>query len=321
MLLPHDPAGAPRRGRRVPRLRRRRVPPRRDDPGRRRARPRPGQRRAHATTHLHELPLRRGALHRRRRRQPGVDAADFLRLGYGSFVTPSTVYDYDVRTGELALRKQQPVLGEFDPALFEQRREWATAPDGTRIPISLVYRTRPGHARRARAARALRLRLVRGEHGPVLRHRAPQPARPRRRLRDRARARRRRAGPALVRERQEAAQEEHVHRLRRGRPPPRRPGLDRTVAPGRPGRQRGRPAHGRGREPRAERLRRHPGGGAVRRPADHHPRPVAAADGDRVGRVGRPAARPGGVRLHEVVLAARERARTRTTRASSRSRA
>ncbi|WP_295126756.1 S9 family peptidase [uncultured Leifsonia sp.] len=64
----------------------------------------------------------------------------FLRLGYGSFVTPSSVYDYDVRTRELTLRKQQPVLGEFEPELFEQRREWATAADGTRVPISLVYR-------------------------------------------------------------------------------------------------------------------------------------------------------------------------------------
>jgi oligopeptidase B len=63
-----------------------------------------------------------------------------LRLGYGSFVTPSSVYDYDVRTRELTLRKQQAVLGDFDPSLFEQRREWATAKDGTRIPISLVYR-------------------------------------------------------------------------------------------------------------------------------------------------------------------------------------
>ncbi len=63
-----------------------------------------------------------------------------LRLGYGSFVTPWTVYDYVIATHELRMRKQQPVLGEFDPALFVQRREWATAADGTRIPISLVYR-------------------------------------------------------------------------------------------------------------------------------------------------------------------------------------
>jgi oligopeptidase B len=63
-----------------------------------------------------------------------------LRMGYGSFVTPSTVYDYDVRTRELRMLKQQAVLGDFDPTLFEQKREWATANDGTRIPISLVYR-------------------------------------------------------------------------------------------------------------------------------------------------------------------------------------
>ncbi|TFC93401.1 MULTISPECIES: S9 family peptidase [Cryobacterium] len=63
-----------------------------------------------------------------------------IRLGYTSFVTPSTVYDHVVATGERRLLKQQPVLGHYDPSLFEQRREWATAADGTRIPISLVYR-------------------------------------------------------------------------------------------------------------------------------------------------------------------------------------
>ena len=63
-----------------------------------------------------------------------------VRLSYTSFVTPSTVYDHVVATGERRLLKQQPVLGHYDPSLFEQRREWATAEDGTRIPISLVYR-------------------------------------------------------------------------------------------------------------------------------------------------------------------------------------
>ena len=63
-----------------------------------------------------------------------------IRLVYTSFVTPSTVYDHVVATGELRLLKQQPVLGLYDPTLFEQRREWAVADDGTRIPISLVYR-------------------------------------------------------------------------------------------------------------------------------------------------------------------------------------
>ena len=67
-------------------------------------------------------------------------ATDRLRLGYGSMVTPSSVYDYDIASGSLTLLKQQPVLGGFDPAGYEQRRVWATAEDGTRVPISLVHR-------------------------------------------------------------------------------------------------------------------------------------------------------------------------------------
>lgn len=78
---------------------------------------------------------------------PEYDTA-FLRLHYTSLVTPMSVYDYIVDTRELVLRKQQPVLGGFNPADYEQHREWATAPDGTRIPISLVCRAgtvRDGH--------------------------------------------------------------------------------------------------------------------------------------------------------------------------------
>ena len=63
-----------------------------------------------------------------------------VRLGYGSMVTPSSVYDYEIASGRLDLLKRQPVLGDFDPSRYEQRREWAEAEDGTRIPISLVYR-------------------------------------------------------------------------------------------------------------------------------------------------------------------------------------
>ncbi|EYT59527.1 S9 family peptidase [Microbacterium sp. UCD-TDU] len=64
----------------------------------------------------------------------------FLRLGYTSFVTPGTVYDLDLATRELVLRKQVPVLGGYDPADYGQRREWATASDGVRVPISLVWK-------------------------------------------------------------------------------------------------------------------------------------------------------------------------------------
>jgi oligopeptidase B len=67
-----------------------------------------------------------------------------LRYGYTSMVTPSSVYDYDLRTRERALKKRQPVLGGYDPDDYVTERVWATADDGTRVPISLVYkRDRP----------------------------------------------------------------------------------------------------------------------------------------------------------------------------------
>lgn len=68
-----------------------------------------------------------------------------LRLSYTSLVTPDSVYDYDLESRALLLRKQKPVLpgpdGQpFDPANYEQHRVWATADDGTQVPISLVCR-------------------------------------------------------------------------------------------------------------------------------------------------------------------------------------
>ena len=72
-------------------------------------------------------------------------AATRLRLSYTSLITPDSVYDCDMATGELTLLKRQPVLsppGEpaYDPAAYEQFREWAIADDGTRVPISLVVK-------------------------------------------------------------------------------------------------------------------------------------------------------------------------------------
>ncbi|MFK0401455.1 S9 family peptidase [Microbacterium sp. NPDC090225] len=64
----------------------------------------------------------------------------FLRLGYTSFVTPGTVYDLDIATKKLLLRKRVTVLGGYDPTQYGQRRDWATADDGTRVPISLVWK-------------------------------------------------------------------------------------------------------------------------------------------------------------------------------------
>jgi oligopeptidase B len=80
---------------------------------------------------------------------PGLNPefqASRFRLSYTSLVTPGSVYDADMATGELTLLKRQPVLpspaGEpYRPEDYEQHREWAVAPDGVRVPISLVCRT------------------------------------------------------------------------------------------------------------------------------------------------------------------------------------
>jgi len=61
-----------------------------------------------------------------------------LRYEYQSFITPRSVFDYNVATRESILRKQQPVLGGYDPSLYISRRLHATASDGIQIPISLI---------------------------------------------------------------------------------------------------------------------------------------------------------------------------------------
>ena len=76
---------------------------------------------------------------------PEYDTGIF-RLVYTSMVTPASVFDCDVATGELVLLKQTAVLPgpdgrPYNPAEYEQYRLWATAEDGTAIPISLVCRT------------------------------------------------------------------------------------------------------------------------------------------------------------------------------------
>ncbi|MBF6349635.1 MULTISPECIES: S9 family peptidase [Nocardia] len=63
-----------------------------------------------------------------------------LRVGLTSFITPTQIFDYVVGTGELLLRKEQPVLGGYNAADYVQHRDWAEAADGTRIPISIVAR-------------------------------------------------------------------------------------------------------------------------------------------------------------------------------------
>lgn len=63
-----------------------------------------------------------------------------LRFGYTSLTTPESVFDYNMETRERELKKQQEVLGGYDPSHYQSERIFATAPDGVKVPLSLVYK-------------------------------------------------------------------------------------------------------------------------------------------------------------------------------------
>ncbi|MGV0326429.1 S9 family peptidase [Corynebacterium confusum] len=63
-----------------------------------------------------------------------------IRMVYGSFTQPAQVLQYDVATGERTLLKQQEVQGGYEPGDYIAYRLWATAQDGTEIPVSVVHR-------------------------------------------------------------------------------------------------------------------------------------------------------------------------------------
>jgi oligopeptidase B len=63
-----------------------------------------------------------------------------VRYEYTSPTTPRTIYDYDIATDHRELLKRDPVLGDFNPANYHTELLWAAARDGTRVPVSLVYR-------------------------------------------------------------------------------------------------------------------------------------------------------------------------------------
>ncbi|MFV8341902.1 S9 family peptidase [Flavobacterium sp. XS2P39] len=66
---------------------------------------------------------------------------EILRYGYQSLATPSSVIDFNMRTKEKEVKKEQQVLGgKFDKNNYKEERVWAIAKDGTKIPISMVYR-------------------------------------------------------------------------------------------------------------------------------------------------------------------------------------
>ncbi|MFK7961164.1 MAG: S9 family peptidase [Phycisphaerales bacterium] len=70
---------------------------------------------------------------------PEFDTAS-VRFSYSSLTTPASVYDYDLVGRDRTLMKRDEVFGGFDPANYTSERVWATADDGTRVPVSVVYR-------------------------------------------------------------------------------------------------------------------------------------------------------------------------------------
>lgn len=70
---------------------------------------------------------------------PEMDSKE-LRYNYTSMITPNSVYDYNMETGTSELKRQQEVLGGYDPKDYATERLFATATDGTKIPVSIVYK-------------------------------------------------------------------------------------------------------------------------------------------------------------------------------------
>ena len=85
---------------------------------------------------------------------------DLIRYAYSSLTTPTTVYDYNVRTGEKTLLKRDPVVGSFDPENYRTELLFATARDGARVPVSVVY-----HRSCARDGSAPLLQYAYGAYG------------------------------------------------------------------------------------------------------------------------------------------------------------
>ena len=120
-----------------------------------------------------------------------------LRFTYTSLVTPDSVFDYNMETRERELKKQQEVLGGYDPSQYQSERIYATAPDGVRVPISLVYKK--GLVQNGKAPMLL---YGYGAYGisidPSFSFGSSQPAGSRVRLCDRAHSRRRGSGQAVA---------------------------------------------------------------------------------------------------------------------------
>lgn len=86
----------------------------------------------------HYLPFEEAAYMAGTGNNPNYDS-EWLRFTYQSMTTPGSVFDYNMRTGEKILRKEQEVLGDFDKTNYRTERIFAASHDGTQVPISIVY--------------------------------------------------------------------------------------------------------------------------------------------------------------------------------------
>ena len=104
--------------------------------------------RENGLSHIEVVDLREGKSHRVSFPEPAYvvfGSANYefdtntYRYAYQSLVTPNSVYDYDLDSRKQTLLKRTEVLGGFDPANYKSERIFATAKDGTKVPIALVY--------------------------------------------------------------------------------------------------------------------------------------------------------------------------------------
>lgn len=105
--------------------------------------------RAHANTLLRVIDQKTGNKHYLNFGEPAYTLSpsvnldfntEWIRYGYSSLTTPVSTYDYNMRTQERKLLKQQEVVGGYTQDNYRTQRLWATANDGTKIPVSLVYK-------------------------------------------------------------------------------------------------------------------------------------------------------------------------------------
>ncbi len=93
---------------------------------------------SHDGSHDTYLPFDEPAYVARARPTPNPNT-EWLRYGYTSLTTPNSVYEYNMKSGEKKLLKRDEVLGGFDPDNYRTERKWATARDGVKVPVSIVY--------------------------------------------------------------------------------------------------------------------------------------------------------------------------------------